>query len=286
MLVGGELMPSHKMNGAIKVALIGAAGVVIAATIPSVSTNIFGKRPELRAEPTLALTSVPPPAPESTLSYSGRVIDANTRAGIQGAQVFVEVDQNQPEPHITDSYGYFHLNVLKDARSFRVRVSVVGYAPFDSGATPIRTGTQEIPVKALARMSNQSSSISSPSKSLASAESSSSHSATPAPSVSAQQKTQEEASAGGNAVSPRIAISEDLSKVKETIRQAIRDYNAKYGKYDLQGEMLNCTDYNNALAALREIKYLAESAGDQAALEFVEKTSPEGHSFRWESCKK
>lgn len=280
-------MSSRKTNGAIKVAWIGVAGVAIAAIITGVSTNFFGKKPELKTEATPAPNSVSSPAPENPVSYNGRVIDADTKVGIRGAQVLVEVDQNQPEPHLTDSYGYFYLNVPRDARSFRVRVSVAGYIPFDSGATPVRTGTQDIPiVKALARMKNPSGDVPSPSKPRASAESSPTPSATPAPSVSAQQKAQEEASAGGNAVSPHTANSEALSTKREALRQAIRDYVAKYGKFNLRGETVDCADYNGALAALREINYLAESTGDQAAKKFVEKTSPDGHSFRWEPCKR
>jgi hypothetical protein len=272
----------HKST--VKVAWIGAVGVVMAAIIAGVSTNFLGKRPELKTETTPAPASTPSPTPENPLRYNGRVIDADTGAGMEGAQVLIEVDQNQPEPHVTDSFGYFYLNVPKDARSFRVRVSAAGYRPFDSGVTPVRTGTHDIVlVKAHGRLKNPSDEGAFPSKPGNSVAGPPTSNVTPTPPAPAR----EEVPAGSHAVRPPTDDSEALSKTREELLSAIKNYNDKYGTLDLRQGTLNCRDYNGAMSALRTIKYLADRVGDHAAEEFVMKTSP-GPSFRWgeEPCKK
>ncbi len=115
-------MPPAKDNS-VKVALIGAAGVLLAALIGYFATRH--------------------PTPD-LIAYTGTVKDANTRKPVGNALVGLTEDQNVPERLTTDSEGVFFARLSKDTQTMLVEVRADGYQGYSRRVPTVRTGSEEI----------------------------------------------------------------------------------------------------------------------------------------------
>jgi hypothetical protein len=116
-------MPAEKENS-VKVALIGTAGVVLAALI-----GYF------------AATRHPTP---DLVAYSGTVKDAKTLKPVRNALVAITEDQNLPQRLTTDSEGVFFARLSKVTQTMLLEITAAGYQDYSRRGPTVRTGREDI----------------------------------------------------------------------------------------------------------------------------------------------
>ena len=115
-------------DNSIRVALIGAAAVVIAALIGYLATH----------------QNTPNP-----VAYTGKVKEARTFKAIGNAQVAITEDQKVPQRFVTDSEGVFFAELSRDAQTMLLEVKAIGYKEYSRRGPTVRTGSEDIFVEPL-----------------------------------------------------------------------------------------------------------------------------------------
>jgi hypothetical protein len=113
-------MPPAKDNS-VKVALIGAAAVILAALI-GYFAGIH-------------------PTPH-VIAYTGEVKDAKTHKPVKNALVGISEDQNVPERLTTDDEGVFYTKLSKDTPTILLEITAAGYQDSSRIAPTVRTGAE------------------------------------------------------------------------------------------------------------------------------------------------
>jgi hypothetical protein len=115
-------MPPVK-DSSVKVALIGTAGVILAALIGYFATR--------------------PPRPD-LVAYTGVVKDAKTLKPVRYARVAVTEDQNVPQRTTTDDEGVFFAKLSKDTQTMLLEITAPGYQDVSRRGPTVRTGREDI----------------------------------------------------------------------------------------------------------------------------------------------
>jgi hypothetical protein len=115
-------MPPASDNS-VKVALIGTAGVILAALIGYFATRH--------------------PSPD-LVAYTGTVKDAKTFKPVRNAHVGITEDQSVPQRFTTDSEGVFFAKLSKDTQTMLLEITATGYQDYSRRGPTVRTGTEDI----------------------------------------------------------------------------------------------------------------------------------------------
>jgi hypothetical protein len=122
---------STKQNS-IKVALISAAGAVVAALIGYFAP--FHK-PEL-------------------IAFTGKVKEAGSFKAIGNAQVEIEEDQKLPQRFVTDSEGVFFAQLSPGAQIMFLEIKAAGYKDYSRRGLAVRSGSEVILLERVATPEN------------------------------------------------------------------------------------------------------------------------------------
>jgi hypothetical protein len=115
-------VPPGKDNS-VKVALIGMAGVILAALIGYFATR---------------------PTTSDLVAYAGTVKDAKTHKPLRNALVGITEDQNIPQRFTTDSEGVFFARLSKATQTMLLEITADGYQDYSRRGPTVRTGTEDI----------------------------------------------------------------------------------------------------------------------------------------------
>ena len=115
-------VPPGKDNS-VKVALIGMAGVILAALIGYFATR---------------------PTTSDLVAYAGTVKDAKTHKPLRNALVGITEDQNVPQRFTTDSEGVFFARLSKATQTMLLEITADGYQDYSRRGPTVRTGTEDI----------------------------------------------------------------------------------------------------------------------------------------------
>jgi carboxypeptidase family protein len=115
-------MPPAKDNS-VKVALIGTAGVILAALIGYFATHH--------------------PTPD-LVAYTGTVKDAKTLKPVRNALVGITEDQTVPQRFTTDSEGVFFAKLSKDTQTMLLEITAAGYQDYSRRGPTVRTGREDV----------------------------------------------------------------------------------------------------------------------------------------------
>jgi hypothetical protein len=110
-------------DNSIRVAVIGAVGVIVAALIGYLATH--QKKPDL-------------------VGYTGKVKDATSSTAIGNAQVAITEDQKVPQRFVTDSEGVFFAQLSRDTQTMLLEIKAKGYQDYSRRGPTVRTGSEEI----------------------------------------------------------------------------------------------------------------------------------------------
>lgn len=101
------------------------------------------------------LNSLSPTQANKPASYAGRVTDANSLKGIQGAKVIVET-KGVPQILYTDADGIFNANLGTSTEPIRIRVETSGYATVDRYISISNVGVEDIRLAPVSSPDNSS----------------------------------------------------------------------------------------------------------------------------------
>ena len=92
---------------------------------------------------------------DQPVRYAGRVTDANSLKGIQGAKVIVET-KGVPQILYTDADGIFNANLSGSTEPIRIRVETTGYVTLDHHLSTSSAGVEDIRLIPVSSLGNSS----------------------------------------------------------------------------------------------------------------------------------